>query len=198
MVSPQKNTPSLGFSLIELIVSISIVTIVTGIVIARHNAFNGAILLRNQAYEIAFVVHEAQQLAVSGQTSDLNSTQKQRYGVAFSTGTTGDINKQSILLYKDNNNNRLYDAATDDEIKTYRLDNRFEIARIMTGSSSGSNMRVVFERPFFDAKFYRDNLAAIQSGPARIIIRPVNSTASNVPERVINISNSGQITVESN
>lgn len=191
MVKFEKQSISSGFGLVELIVSLSIVTIVTGIVVARHNTFNGAILLRNQAYEIAFVIKEAQQLAVSGsQTETLTTTKKQRYGVAFSTLTGDDANKQSIVLYKDNNTNGIFDSGTDVEIKTYRLDSRFEITDLKTDSTSRNNVRVLFERPFFDAHFYPNS-----NGPVQITVSPVGKTS---PQRVINVSSSGQIMVESN
>lgn len=195
MVSLKKNIPSLGFGLIELIVSLSIVTIVTGIVVAKHNAFNGAILLRNQAYEIAFIIREAQQLAVSGQTADdLTEVQKQRYGVAFSLTTSGEVNKQAIVLYKDNNDNARYDANDEDQ-KTYRLDSRFEIVDLTTSNTSRQNMRVVFERPLFDAKFYRESANQVERGTATIVIRPVGK---DTPERIITVSSAGQVSVPSN
>jgi Tfp pilus assembly protein FimT len=207
MVILKKTTPSLGFGLIELIVSLSIVTIVTGIVVAKHNAFNGAILLRNQAYEIAFVIREAQQLAVSGQTTALTTTQKQRYGVAFSTAPNNSsnsvVNRQTMVLYKDKNTNGLYDgtgSSGDELIKTYRLDSRFEIVGLVDPGSSNSrgSMRVLFERPFFDAKFFRDNGTAVNTGPITITVRPVAPTSQVVPERLITVSSAGQVEVPSN
>jgi len=194
MVTLKKNTSSLGFGLVELIVSLSIVTIVTSIVMSRHNAFNGAILLRNQAYEVAFVIREAQQLAVSG-TDTNNSTNrgKQRFGVAFSTVGSGTVNQKTLILYKDNNNSGNY-SSQDTLLKTVRLDSRFNISRLVLGSPS-SHVRVVFERPFFDAKFYQnnnDNSALIQ-GPLVITIVPADGSTG---ERTITVTTSGQVTVE--
>ncbi|MFN3188392.1 MAG: Tfp pilus assembly protein FimT/FimU [Candidatus Paceibacteria bacterium] len=192
MVTHKKNTSLQGFGLVELIVSLSIVTIVTSIVIARHNAFNGAILLRNQAYEIAFVIQRAQQLAVSGQTTALTTTIRQRYGVAFSTGTTGAVNRQVIVLYKDNNNNGVLDDA-DDVIETIRLDSRFRIGTMTIADTSRGSVRVLFERPLFDAKFYQGTSNSLQTGPVRITVRPVSGSTA---ERVIVVSSAGQVTVE--
>lgn len=186
-----KSKLSLGFGLIELIVSLTIVTVVTSMVIARHNVFNSAILLRNQAYEIAFVIHQAQQLAVSGQTSDLSTTQRQRYGVAFSTSASGDVNQQVVILYKDNNNNGLYDSS-DTEIQANRLDTRFMVSGLTTSGTGQDSVRIVFERPLFDAKFYQGTSNSTISGPARITIQPVRGTA----QRSIVVSASGQVAVE--
>lgn len=203
MVMLKKQSSTQGFGLIELIVSISIVTIVTGIVMARHSAFNGAILLRNQAYEIAFIIREAQQLAVSGQTSDLEDVQKQRYGVALSTDPSGEVNRQTLILYKDSNNDGVYNTASgnsDQLIQTYRLDRRFQIVSLTDPSSanSHSSMRVLFERPLFDAKFYRDSGHVINTGPVRIVVEPVANDAGGVPQRVITVSSSGQVAVLEN
>jgi prepilin-type N-terminal cleavage/methylation domain-containing protein len=177
----KKNHATRGFGMIELIVSMSIVTIVTGIVITRHNAFNGAILLRNQAYEIAFVIRQAQQLAVSGQTDPLTSQQKQRYGVHFSPATGSN---QSIILYKDNSPySTNYDSRQDAVIQTVRLDSRFRINRI---NSADTPRSVVFERPFFDA-------ISAATFPLRIEIVPV---AGGSVVRTIVVSASGQVMVE--
>jgi Tfp pilus assembly protein FimT len=195
MVTARKNTSALGFGLVELIVSLSIVTIVTGIVIVRHNAFNGSILLRNQAYEIAFVIRQAQQLAVSGSSStNLTSVQRQRYAVAFSTASTGVVNNQTLIIYKDNNNNGTYDTTVDGLIQTVRLDNRFSIQNISVIGTSRSSARILFERPSFDAKFYQGTSNVLQSGEeTRIVVRPVGDASV---ERVIVVTASGQIRVE--
>lgn len=192
MVIHKKCIPKLGFSLIELIVSISVVAIVTGVVLARHNAFNGAVLLRNQAYEIAFAVRQAQQLAVSGQTGALTTTQRQRYGVEFSTAADGAVNRQSFRLYKDNNNNGVFDSG-DTELQVFRLDSRFQIVGLSTAGVTRGSMRVLFERPLFDAKFYQGSSNALVTGPARVVIRPTGSSSA---ERIIIITASGQVTVE--
>lgn len=184
MIRKKSRSHSHGFGLVELLVSMSIVTIVTSIVIARHNSFNGAVLLRNQAYEIAFVIRQAQQLAVSGQTDPLTAIeQRQRYGVYISPQNGSN---QVIVLYKDNAPyTNGYNSAQDELVRTVRLDSRFRIASI-NGPGAAS---VVFQRPLFDALVYPDSFIF----PIAIEIRPV---AGGSAVRTIVVTASGQITVE--
>lgn len=190
MVTITNNRVRFGFGLIELMVSMSIITIVIGVVLTRHGAFNSAVLLRNQAYEIAFNIREAQQLAVSGGESSSSTGQKQRYGVAFSTANNGDINKNTWLLYKDNNNNGIYNTNIDTELKRVTIDKRFYLAGLKVPSNT-NDTRVVFERPFYDAMFYVGN--SLQAGPLEII---VSAVADPSKKRIVTVTTAGQITVQ--
>jgi len=193
MVSSKKDVPTHGFGLVELIISLSIITIVTSVVLARNTAFNSAILLRNQAYEVAFVIRQAQQLAVSGQGGDLSAVQKQRYAVAFATASSGVVNRQTLLLYKDNNNNGVYDSSVDDLIDTIRLDSRFRISSLNTNGTNRGSIRVLFERPLFDAKFYQGTSNSLITGTATISIQRVGDTSAT---RTIEVTSLGQVTVK--
>jgi Tfp pilus assembly protein FimT len=68
-----------GFGLVELMVSISIMMLLTVVILNRQSSFNGAVLLRNQAYEVAFALRKAQLLAVSGNTGTASATTTQQY-----------------------------------------------------------------------------------------------------------------------
>lgn len=54
-----------GFSLVELIVVISIMVLITTVVLVRHSAFNSTVLLNNLAYDVAGTIREAQVYATS-------------------------------------------------------------------------------------------------------------------------------------
>lgn len=132
-----------AFGLVELMVSISIMTLVTTVVLVRQSAFNGAVLLRNQAYEVAFAIRQAQLLAVSGKDT------VRRYGVHFSTGALG----QQYVLFSDNNGNNFY--TNGEEIgQTGRLDSRFKVRGLYLDNNTSDEgvMSVVFERPNFDSE----------------------------------------------
>jgi prepilin-type N-terminal cleavage/methylation domain-containing protein len=61
----QKQKNYRGFTLIELMVTITIVVLVTGIVLVQYSSFNSSVLLTSQAYQLAFDLREAQSLAIS-------------------------------------------------------------------------------------------------------------------------------------
>lgn len=181
-----------GFSLIELLVSITIISIVTGIVIVRNNAFEGAVLLRNQTYIVAMAFREAQLLAVSGAG---DTSQIQRYGVHVGTNSA---TRQRVIIFKDLNDNSHFDSS-DEIINTILLDRRFRVSSISAQTTSGdqsnsSDFSTTFNRPNYDA-FFRSG-SNTRLGPAYIDIRREN-TNGNSPEEVrrITITQTGQISV---
>lgn len=178
-----------GFSLIELLVSISIIILVSGVVIARNNAFEGAILLRNQAYLVASTIREAQLLAVSG-TGVTNEVQ--RYGVHVDAGT------RQIIIFKDNNGNRHYESS--ELINQIQLDRRFEVSEIVIGNTNYTNASVTFTRPNYDASFCTinncTNVSNLTAGPIHIQVRRVGRTGSGAGDvRRVSINGSGQVSV---
>ena len=70
-----------GFTLIELMITITIVTLVTGIVMANYSSFNSVVLLKSQAYELALDLRSAQVYGVSvgGTTNSFRGA----YGIYF-------------------------------------------------------------------------------------------------------------------
>ena len=183
-----------GFGLIELMVSITIITLVSAIVIAKHNAFNGAVLLRNQTYEVAFALRQAQLLAVSG--SNPNTSIKQRYGVYFSKSS-----QNSYLVYRDNDANGRYEASDTQIGPIGFIDRRFFIREIFYDTSIGvgngevNNMSVSFVRPNFDALFRRSG-GPYQPGPVYIDIARVGETGNGIGVvRRVEVTATGQVSI---
>ncbi len=175
-----------GFSLIELLVSISIIAVVSGVVVARNNSFEGAMLLRNQAYLVASAVREAQLLAVSGTGQ---TDQVQRYGVFIST-TAGQQN--TIFIFRDANNNRRFDGG--EVVSSVRIDGRFQIDSISGASGAHGSASVTFLRPNYDATF--SSASATFTGPLHIHLRRVGRAGNDMGAvRRITVTSSGQVSV---
>lgn len=156
-----------GFTLVELMVTISIMVLVTSAVLVRHTSFNSAVLLENQAYEIAFDIRQTQLLAVSARGRDADF--RQTFSIEFEPG------QRTYQIYQ---GTFLYGAPG-------ALDRRFEITSV-SGGSEGNPARIEFRRPNFDAIF-DDSLDTFI-----ITIAPVNGTG----ERTIEVTRTGQITVQ--
>lgn len=172
---------SLGFSLIELLVSISIITLVTAAVIARNNSFEGAVLLRNQAYNVAMAIREAQLLAVSstGETNEI-----QQYGIHIPNGSS------RLVIFRDVNPDGVYNNEDDEIIRFVPLDSRFEIASVV-----GTNNTITFRRPNFDARFIPDT-----SSEVIITVRRKGAGGDDTSPgaiRNVTVTRSGQVSVES-
>lgn len=182
--SKSKNTLkfSLGFSLVEMMVSISILVLVMTVILARQDAFDNAVLLRNQAYSIALEAREVQlySVSVTGEGSNFRST----FGLHFDT-TDGSVYK----IFKDNDDDFYYDA--DEEFGQQGvLDPRFTIGAIRVDGTPKSALSVVFERPNFDAHFY-DSGGVLDNEKVEIDVRLVGTTEV----RTIEITRTGQISV---
>jgi len=194
-----KRRPSEGgFSLVELLVSVSILVLITSASIARFSEFDSAVLLRNAAYKIAVVVREAQtfSLSVSGAGGGFDVP----YGVTF---TPYDVDQNlgteyTLFRYTGSSNRPRYDVDAV-SVETIPIGQTFRISDICVDiSSSGEDcnvdrLDVSFERPEFDTIFYAEpgsiDPANIES--ARIHIAPEDGSNTWVVE----IGLAGQVSV---
>ncbi len=170
----------LGFSLVELIVSIAIITLITGVVLARYGSFNSTILLTNLAYDIALSIREAQVLGISvrGEAGVFVSA----YGVHFTEGT-------SYLLFIDSDDSGTYDSG--EEISSYSIGQNNAVIDLCADSACDrDSLDVLFRRPEPDAIIVADPpISNIDS--ARVIVGSPTGTT-----RAIRIWPTGQIAVE--
>lgn len=184
-----------GFGLIELMVSVGIVTMVMGIVVAKQSSYDGAVLLRSQAYEIALQARETQLLAVSaiGQDGDYRNV----YGLYFNEQTPN-----SYYTYKNDDADYYFDSDEDMIIGRHNIDARFEIDAVSTVSGVSESLvdgglSIVFERPNFDAELYTYS-GPVSSGVSsvQIDLRLKGTEGSGVGAvRTVEISRTGQIIV---
>ena len=196
--SVAKQKSSYGFGLIELMVSISIMTLVSTVILVKNRSFNNALLLRNQAYEIAFSLRQAQLMAVSG-TKEVTASNRNTFGVHFSVGTAPG-NKQYRIFRDDQGLVNWYnsnDVTIGGTVGT--IDNNYIIDITNSagnGASIPNTLSITFTRPNFDAKFVTSALGATLTGPVYLKVMPKNATGYNtVPYRLIEITRTGQITV---
>jgi len=194
-----KATFTRGFGLVELMVSISIVVLVTSIILVRHTSYNGAVLLRSQAYEVALQAREIQLSAVSAilEAGGFRNV----FGLHFDTNTS-----DYYLNFKDNTSGSggdFYYGSGEQIGKRNNIDKRFEIGEIrlmngVTTVSSPTALSIVFERPNFDARFFTGaNNEVTTASTVEIDIRLKGASGTGSGEvRTVEISRTGQITVQ--
>jgi len=185
-----------GFGLIELMVSITIMAIVAAVILARQSSFNGAVLLRSQAYEIALTMREVQLNAISA-VSDGSGDFRKIHGVYFDTSENGN---RSYRIFRDADGDGFYDAGEEFGVQGF-LDNRFEIDDIIvTGGSftdDGSDITIVFERPNFDARFFQGSNRELDVTMVEIVLRRSGTTGTDVGDiKTIAVTPAGQIAVQ--
>jgi prepilin-type N-terminal cleavage/methylation domain-containing protein len=185
-----------GFGLIELMVSISIMLLVAAIVLARQDSFNGAVLLRGQAYEVALSAREVQLNSVSA--ISIAGNYRTLLGLHFDTN-----NDAQIRIFRDSavapNANGFFDSG-EEFGKQITIDSRFEVRGIRTVSggseTSVSNISVVFERPNFDARFFTAG-GEVNASAVEIDISKRDQVGTTLDVvRTVEITSTGQVTVQ--
>lgn len=74
-----------GFTLVEMMVVLVIITVISTVAIMGQSAFNRSLILTDTAYTIAFSIREAQNYGLSSRVA--NSLYNAGYGIRFSTVT---------------------------------------------------------------------------------------------------------------
>jgi type II secretory pathway pseudopilin PulG len=194
----KKVALSAGFGLVELMVSISIMVLVTSVILARHDSYNGATLLRSQAYEVALSIREMQLLAVSAARN--TSGYRNVYGLTFSTSSPN-----SIIIFRDADGDYFYDVG-EEFGKQGVIDGRFEIDALRfigTGADADAGVQtavtMLFERPNFDARLYKAASTTVNAAVygVEIDIRLQGTTGNGPGEvRTIEVTRAGQISVK--
>jgi|GEM_PF-424529 len=185
-----------GFGLIELMVSISIVVLVTSIILARHDSYNGAILLRSQAYDIALKIREVQLQAVSvvGQGAEYRTP----LGVCFDTEWPN-----YYYIFADNDDDGVCDISAGEQVgQRGNIDPRFSIQSlnlILNGTETKENeLAILFERPNFDARFFvgdsEEDVEGVEIGLVRVGANLQSTKPGDL--RVMEVSRTGQILVQ--
>lgn len=188
-----------GFGLVELLVSISIMILVMGVILARNSAFNGASLLRAQAYDMALAIREMQLLAVSATNDGGSGAYRNVYGLVFDKS-----NPNRYIIFRDDNGSNQYDSSPTNELfgKQGIIDQRYQIDEVnyleSSGETSKDRVTVLFRRPNFDAVLYEGSSAVSSSVyGVEIVIRRKGTTGDEIDKvRTIEISRAGQITVK--
>lgn len=86
---------SKGFTLVELLVVLSIIVIITGVVLTSQSSFNKTLILSNTAYDIALTLRSAQTYGLSSR-GRADASPNVGYGLHFDRSATG-----SFTLFAD-------------------------------------------------------------------------------------------------
>jgi len=195
-----KNQPSRaigGFSLIELMVTVTIVTMVTGLALVRYSSFNSTVLLNSQAYEVALDVRQTQLYSLSAGSvsqsvnSNVDARFRQPYGLEFRRD-----NPIQYSIFQDIDEDDQGDA--NEVFERMFLGTDFSIGELCVNGSTcseneGAFVEVIFKRPDFNAKF-RTNIGGSSLTITSVSIRLVDD--QNNLTRDIVIDESGYVTVE--
>jgi prepilin-type N-terminal cleavage/methylation domain-containing protein len=113
LLSSQASKLVRGFSLIELIITVSIMLIVTSAVLFRQAKFSSDILITNMAYEVALSVREAAVLGLSSRQD--SSGYRVGYGVHFEPASESGGSPDSFINFVDVSNALVTDTVSDND-----------------------------------------------------------------------------------
>lgn len=189
-----------GFTLVELLISVAIISIVTATVLVRHNSFDSTVLLKGAAYEIALSLREAQVKSLSQVRSEVNNQASFNYpyGMSFTPGSKiYTAFKYASAVPTDRPN---FSGSPAETINTFTLDRTMQVSDVCvygTGLSDPcavDRLDISFRRPEYKALFYAvsggTNYSTTITG-AKIKVGSTNGT--NV--FIVEITSLGQISV---
>ena len=185
----QRKLQYRGFTLVELLVVMTILVMISSLILMRHNAFRAHLLLRSLAYEVALAIRQAQVYGLGIKEfqgiSDPIAAFEIGYGVHFDESIPN-----SFLLFADINDDRIYTATNDSIVQRFKLSNGNSIVDVCAGSGVNvgcgiTQLDVVYERPEPEA------FITGGSGTATIRLRSLFGE-----ERVVSATITGQILVQ--
>jgi prepilin-type N-terminal cleavage/methylation domain-containing protein len=198
-----------GFTLVELMVTISIFMVISSVVLYENSKFNSSILLTNSAYEVALTVRQAQVYGVAsrkvtiggfagGATTVGGKTAYQiGYGLYFDD-STADKSKR-FILFADVNSNSQYDAGEEITTSTFNRDIKVsDLCFQYSGSwhcngASDSAATIIFKRPNPEPAVFKNNTNS--PGISYIKIRLKSDTNASAVRCVI-VNSIGQTSVK--
>ncbi len=177
-----KHTAEKGFTLLELLVIITMVSMLSVMVFVDYGKSNQSLALDRATQKLAQDLRRTEELALSGLTGDTGTN---GYGIYFDK-TSG--NQTKYIIYKNNNANPYYEVGTDTIQETVNIENNIQIYDVQDNSVSGNSLSVSFFPP--DPTTYIGN--NYTGHEASVILCVVGD---NTQTRTARVNNTGRITV---
>ncbi len=179
-----------GFTLIELMVVVGIVTVISAMLLANYGSFGDKVTLQNLTYDLALTVREAQVYGLSGKFQERDNFGSVPVILYFNKGGT-----PLFYMFADSNNNWVQD--TGENISEYNLGQGYQITDIWAEGDTIKNginkLALRFKRPEPDAqiKDFTTNSSGTDYTDARIIIKSPRGE-----ELSVFVESAGQISVQ--
>lgn len=219
-----KTHTSRGFTLVEMLVVLAIITVISVITIAGQTTFNRSLLLTETAYTIAFSIREAQTLGLSSRV--FGGVQNAGYGIRFNIASPKSYTEYSDIVPSCVGGVCPTYAATDcpghsastgpdgrpgdclftnatETVRTYSLNRGYYVSRFCGTTSSGSTECSGVDYDTLDIVFMRPATSATIIGKKTVGSPKVLTDATiylnspdAVAQRCIYVTKVGQISVK--
>ncbi len=199
-----------GFTLIELMVTMSISVVIMSVVIFSYSKFNDRLALTSSAQEIAITIRQAQANGVNVKESKVGTGQfVSGYGIFFNparTGYAGDPTHYTVFV--DTNANNVYDtgngcgSSSTECVETGTIRGGVTVFAVCNSTNNCStdvvslfaSMTIMFIRPNPDATMnFITSSGAVQSniGSGRILLKSPQGSQLNVV-----VQSTGQVSIQ--
>lgn len=208
MLHHSKNNYGQGFTLIEMIISLTIATVILTVVILNQSTYTDGAALSNLADEISLTISQAQAYGIgvrefSPGTSEFTAS----YGLTFSLLGSG--SNQAYLYFADRNGNSLYDGnwscvvgGASECLQKVSITRGNYIESLCVVRSSGNDMcnlgrvDISFARPKTEAQLLFFNNGGQAFNPSNSIGTRIILKSPGGANRSIVVYNTGQISVQ--
>ncbi|RJQ30689.1 prepilin-type N-terminal cleavage/methylation domain-containing protein [Candidatus Parcubacteria bacterium] len=195
-----------GFSLIELLVTVGILTMVNVMIFASYPEFSKKMSLRKTGNEVALIVRQAQAyaLGIKRTEKNLGGEEFPGYGVHFNSSQS---NNNKIVLFADiNADGKLNDPdsacdSNDECVNEYEISTGDYVSKVMLCganencfSADGAALDVSFPRAVSMVNMSSSIYCPGDCSSAKIVLKSPRGKEDNTKN--ITIWRSGQITVE--
>lgn len=173
-----------GMTYVELIVVLSIFSVLSSVAIFNYGAFQARVDIKNLASDIALKIVEAQKAALSGilpQAGAPSSTWKPSYGIYFDT-TTPETAKQ-FIYFVDSNSDKNYTLIPNEALDTVSITKNNSISEIKVvyqdnSISTPNNLNITFSRPNSGAFLYSSGVQLLNVSYVQItVLSPKGATS---------------------
>ncbi len=166
----QKTFSEKGFSLIELVIVIAVMTIFLSFSFFDYNSFGSGVRLENVTYKIALAIREAQTFGINTKVEASDNESSIGYGMYFESSSYGssvlDNPEEDMILFFDLNQNSVFSQnsntgncqtnSSDECFNYFSLGNENVISKLEIFNSGGTAVEVdylniLFLRPNPDA-----------------------------------------------
>jgi prepilin-type N-terminal cleavage/methylation domain-containing protein len=172
--TPQQHTRERGFSLIELVVVMALLSIITALVVSSGRGSQQPLRLVNNAYEVALLIREAQVSA----SSVLGGS-----SIAFNAPIVVRVEPDSnqMDMFVDNNDNGSIDVS-ETPLRTLALEPRIEVqgASLDGTSTGGAAVCIRFLRPTTTATLTECGDPTTHSSATITLGSTIDATTQNV------------------
>jgi prepilin-type N-terminal cleavage/methylation domain-containing protein len=200
---------SRGFTLLELLLTMSIIGLMTGVILSSQAKFGGEIILRSLAYDVALSVRQAQTFGISVKNNPYATEYSFGHGIHVNLADpreyilfadTYELVGGSPVLADSNGGDGLYSDPRE-EVNVYTIGAGYTIKQVCVTDSLGEScfdagsdtkLDILFKRPEPDAQIRLNGGNQLYTSARIVLLSPRQL------ERSVSIEVTGQVSIEKN